>query len=235
MNRRLDVRWLGTLPYGEASRLQDDMVEARRLQRVPDTLLLLEHTPVITLGRGAHAEHVLLDRAALRSRGIEVHVCGRGGDVTYHGPGQLVGWPIVWLGEQDRDAHAWLRLLEGTLIDTAADLGVQANAEPGLTGVFVGRRKLGAIGVRLSAGWITSHGFALNVGADLSGFETIVPCGIRDRGVTSLATELGRAPAMRDVAAGVAEHLARRLATAPRWVESERAGPHVSAATAIPA
>jgi len=199
------------VPYGEALELQQRLVRARRAGTAGDTLLLLEHPPVVTLGRRADRRHVLLDAAALARRGIERVETGRGGDVTYHGPGQLVGYPIVRLDGERRDAHRYLRDLEQSLIDVAAGYGLQAERQPGLTGVWVAGHKLAAIGVRLNTGWITSHGFALNVSTDLSQFETIVPCGIADRGVTSLERLLGSAPALREVAARVGSALAGRL------------------------
>lgn len=216
--RPLAVRWLSRVAYPEAVALQDGLVAARRAGEVPDTLLLLEHPPVVTLGRGAHAENLLLSPQALASRGIALHACGRGGDVTYHGPGQLVGWPVVALQGRERDAHTWLRTLEEALIRTVADLGVRAFREPGLTGVWTDRGKVAAIGVRLAHGWITSHGFALNVAADVSGFSAIVPCGIAGRPVASLAG-CGAGPVElpvvgRIVASHLAEVLDRRLLAA---------------------
>jgi lipoate-protein ligase B len=171
-------------------------------------LLLLEHPAVVTLGRGADRGNLVADEAELARKGIELFDCGRGGDVTYHGPGQLVGYPIVGLPPTRRDAHRYLRDLERALIRTAADYGVRARRVAGLTGIWVGSAKLAAIGVRLSTGWITSHGFAFNVADDLSGFETIVPCGLAGRGITSLARLTGREPPLREVAASVAHHLA---------------------------
>jgi lipoyl(octanoyl) transferase len=199
------------VPYAEAVALQEALVDARRRGEAPDTLLLLEHPPVITLGRSAHRGNVLADDARLEELGIEIHESGRGGDVTYHGPGQLVGYPILALVEGRRDAHAYLRDLEEALILTAADFGVRGRRIPGLTGVWVGDRKLAAIGVRIGAGWITSHGFALNVAGDLSGFETIVPCGLEGRGVTSLAETTGGRPAIPAVAAAAAARVAQVL------------------------
>jgi len=216
--RPLAVRWLGRVAYPEAVALQDARVAARRAGEVPDTLLLLEHPPVVTLGRTAHAENVLLSPQALRARGVALHESGRGGDVTYHGPGQLVGWPVVALQGAERDAHAWLRLLEEALIRTVGGFGIPAWREPGLTGVWTERGKIAAIGVRLAHGWITAHGFALNVAADVSGFAAIVPCGIAGRPVASLAgcgagsLEL---PAVgQRVAAHLADVLGRRLLAA---------------------
>lgn len=209
------MRWLGRVSYAEATRLQDSLVRARRRNETPDTLLLLEHPPVITLGRAGDRAHLLAGDAELERRGIEVFECGRGGDVTYHGPGQLVGYPILALGEDERDAHRYLRCIEQGLIRAVADLGVPAGRVPGLTGVWVGPDKLAAIGVRLSTGWITSHGFALNVDTDLDGFDTIVPCGIQDRGVTSLARLTGRSFEVSDVAAAVARRVAEALGRTP--------------------
>jgi lipoyl(octanoyl) transferase len=204
----MEAVWLGRVPYAEALALQERLVDARRRGEAPDTLLLLEHPPVITLGRSSRPGHVLLPPDALAARGIETFDAGRGGDVTYHGPGQLVGYPIVALAPNRRDARRYLRDLEEVLLRTAADHGVRGRREAGLTGVWVGGRKLAAIGVRISTGWITSHGFALNVSADLGGFDAIVPCGIRGRGVTSLEAEAGKTLAVREVADRAAVHAA---------------------------
>ena len=205
------IRWLGRVGYAEALAIQERLVASRRSGEGSDTLLLLEHPPVVTLGRRGDPDHVLLDEEQLRQRGIELHETGRGGDVTFHGPGQLVGYPVVQLPPDRRDVHRYLRDLEEALIDTAADYGVSATRVQGLTGVWVGDEKLAAIGVRLNTGWITSHGFALNVSVDLEGFESIVPCGIEGRGVTSLAKLLGTAPEMREVADRTGQHVAAAL------------------------
>lgn len=209
--RPLVVRRLGRVPYGEALRLQERLVVARRAGDAPDTLLLLEHPPVITLGRGADPAHVLADAHERAAAGVELHECGRGGDVTYHAPGQLVGYPIVTLRPGRRDLHGYLRDLEAGLAGALAEFGIPAGPEAGLTGVWTLGRKIAALGVRVSTGWVTSHGFALNVTTDLAGFRRIVPCGIRDRGVTSMAEALGRAPDRFEVEARVAAHLAARL------------------------
>ena len=191
--RVLDVRRLDRVPYGEALALQRALVEERRADRIDDVLLLLEHPPVVTLGvRGDGGRaHILAAPEALASRGIEVHETGRGGDVTFHGPGQIVGYPIIDLKPDRCDVHRYVRDLEEVLIGVAADFGIAATRIPGLTGVWAGANKLAAIGVRISR-WITSHGFALNVTNDLEDFQLIVPCGIADRGVTSFA-RLGHA------------------------------------------
>jgi lipoyl(octanoyl) transferase len=181
------------MPYGEALALQRALVDQRRGGAVEDHLLLVEHPHVLTLGvRGdGGRSHILASPEALASRGVEIHETGRGGDITYHGPGQLVGYPIVDLKPDRCDVHRYVRDLEEVLIRTAADFGIDASRVVGMTGVWVGRDKLAAIGVRLSR-WITSHGFALNVGTDLEYFSLIVPCGIADRGVTSLERLMGR-------------------------------------------
>jgi len=199
MSRTLEIRRLGTVPYGEALALQADLVRQRRAGEVPDTLLLLEHPHVITLGSGWHADNILVTEQERARRGIELFETGRGGDVTYHGPGQLVGYPILDLKPDRCDLHAYLRDLEEVLIRTLADFGLAAGRAEGLTGAWVGGRKLAAIGVRVSSGWITSHGFALNVATDLAFFDTIVPCGIRDHGVASIESETGSPAAMREV------------------------------------
>jgi lipoate-protein ligase B len=171
--------------YRDALALQHALFE----HSPDDHLLLLEHSHVFTLGVRADLANVLVAPEAV---GAELVRADRGGDVTYHGPGQLVGYPIVALGTGRRDAHRYLRDLEAGLIAAAAAYGIAASRAAGLTGVWVGEAKLAAIGVRIGTGWITSHGFALNVARDTSGFDAIVPCGIRDRSVTSIARCLGR-------------------------------------------
>jgi lipoyl(octanoyl) transferase len=190
----VEVRRLGLIPYADALALQRDLVEDRRAGRVGDLLLLVEHPHVLTLGvRGdGGRSHILASAEVLGSRSVDVHETGRGGDITYHGPGQLVGYPILDLKPDRCDVHRYIRDLEEVLIRVAADYHIEAGRVPGLTGVWVGNSKLAAIGVRI-ARWITSHGFALNVTTDLEYFNLIVPCGIADRGVTSLAALLDAA------------------------------------------
>ncbi len=183
------------------------MVAARQAGGIPDTLLLLEHEPVFTLGRNARAENVLFSAEALRERGYDVFETGRGGDVTYHGPGQVVGYPILSLAPDRKDVHRYVRDLEEVMIRTCADYGVGASRVSGLTGVWVGDEKIGAIGVRI-ARWVTSHGFAFNVAMDLQPFSLIVPCGIRDRGVTSLERLLGHSVSVEETMTRLAAHLA---------------------------
>jgi lipoyl(octanoyl) transferase len=208
--RPLEVRHLGRLRYAEALDLQARLVADRQAGRAADTLLLLEHDPVFTLGRNARAENVLHSQEALRARGFDVFETGRGGDVTYHGPGQVVGYPILHLAPDRCDVHRYVRDLEEAMIRTCADYGVEARRVPGLTGAWVGEEKIGAIGVRI-ARWVTSHGFALNVTTDLAPFDLIVPCGIRGRGVTSLSRIIDRDVPLRDVAEALARHVAAVL------------------------
>lgn len=205
--RSLEVRHLGRIAYREALSLQQTLVDDRRAGRVGDLLLLLEHPHVITVGvkRESGASHIVATPDTLAARGIEVCETGRGGDVTYHGPGQVVGYPILDLSPDRCDVHRYVRDLEDVMARTAADFGVSAGRIPGLTGAWVGADKLGAIGVRISR-WITSHGFAFNVMTDLANFDLIVPCGLRDRGVTSLSRVLSRPVDMTQVEADLVRH-----------------------------
>jgi lipoyl(octanoyl) transferase len=203
--RPLTVERPGTVAYGAALELQRQRVVQRRQGEIVDTLILLEHPHVITLGTSAHAENILIDDAGGQLLGIEVHHTGRGGDVTYHGPGQLVGYPIVDLKPDRCDLHRYVRDLEEVLIRALRVLGVEGGRKEGLTGVWVGDGKVAAIGVRVSSGWITSHGFALNISTDLAYFDSIVPCGIREFGVTSLERVLGTAPSGAEVEEAVVD------------------------------
>ena len=198
-SRVFEVRRLGIVPYAEALALQQTLVEERRTGRVPDLLLLLQHPPVITLGvRRDSRTHVKASDQQLAVHGIEVHEAGRGGDVTYHGPGQIVGYPILDLRPDRCDVHRYVRDLEEVMIRVCADYGVAAHPVEGMSGAWVDVEKIGAIGVRISR-WITSHGFAFNVNTRLDDFQLIVPCGIADRGVTSLRKLLGRELSMEEV------------------------------------
>jgi lipoyl(octanoyl) transferase len=197
-SRELVVERLGQRDYASVLALQEDLHERRRRGEIPDTLLLLEHTPVITLGRAAKREHILLSDDQLRARGVDVHEIGRGGDVTYHGPGQLVGYPILDLAPDRCDVRRYVASLEETMIRAAAHYGITAGRIAGLHGTWVADRKLGAVGVRIGH-WVTMHGFALNVTTALDAFDLIVPCGLRDKQVTSLAHELVRDLALDEV------------------------------------
>ena len=194
----------GTFGYGPALDLQNDLYRQRVAGEVGDVLLLLEHPHVYTLGRRFSEEHLLLSREALAQRGIEVFECDRGGSITYHGPGQLVGYPVLRL--DDPDVITYLRTLEEVLIRAVASFGVNAGRREGLTGVWVGEEKLASIGVHVSRG-VTKHGFALNVTTDLSFFGGMVPCGIPAVRVTSLERLLGTAPPMGEVRREVVVHL----------------------------
>lgn len=201
--RLLDIRRLGRVRYADALEMQVELVRRRRAGEIPDTLLLLEHPHVITLGSGSREENVLVSAEERAERGIELFETGRGGDVTYHGPGQLVGYPILDLKPDRCDLHRYLRDLEEMLIGVLGEFGLEGGRKEGLTGVWVEDRKLAAIGVRVSSGWITSHGFALNVSTDLSFFGSIVPCGITQYGVGSISGELGREVGMEEAEAAV--------------------------------
>jgi lipoyl(octanoyl) transferase len=202
----LEIRRLGRVRYADGLALQERLVRERQAGTIPDTLLLLEHEPVFTLGRNARSENVLFPAEELRARGFDVFEAGRGGDVTYHGPGQVVGYPILDLNPDRRDVHRYVRDLETVMIRTCGDYGIEAARVEGRTGCWVGPEKIGAIGVRI-ARWVTSHGFALNVANDLAPFQLIVPCGIRDRGVTSLSRLVAREPSLHDVMDRLSGHL----------------------------
>jgi lipoyl(octanoyl) transferase len=206
----LQVRRLGLVRYADGLELQRQLVEERKADRIPDTLLLLQHPHVLTIGvKKDGREHILASPERLRALGVEVFETGRGGDVTYHGPGQLVGYPIIDLNPDRRDVHRYVRDLEEVMIRVCAGYGLEAGRVKGFSGAWipstrsarsgqVAEAKIGAIGVRISR-WITSHGFAFNVATDVDFFNLIVPCGIADKGVTSLASQLGRAPDMPEV------------------------------------
>jgi lipoyl(octanoyl) transferase len=205
--RPLEVRRLGLVPYLEALATQRALVAQRRAGEVPDLLLLLQHPPVITLGVKGDGgrSNVTATSGRLAALGIDIHETGRGGDVTYHGPGQIVGYPILDLRPDRCDVHRYVRDVEEVMIRVCAEYGVEAGRIAGLTGTWVGAEKIGAIGIRISR-WITSHGFAFNVSTDLDHFGLIVPCGIGDRGVTSLEKVTGRTLAIADVEDAFVRH-----------------------------
>jgi lipoate-protein ligase B len=204
--RFYETRKLGLTPYAEALVLQEELVARRKRDEIPDQLLLLEHPHVITLGRAANRANVLADDATRARLGVELFETGRGGDVTYHGPGQLVGYPIVKLPSGHQDIRRYVRNIQEVLIRAARDFGVEAEPRGGdFVGVWVGAEKLAAIGVRVSR-WVTMHGFAFNVATDLNYFQLIIPCGIRGHGVTSLQKLLGRPVEMSAVVESVTRH-----------------------------
>ena len=192
----------GLVEYADGLCLQRERVAARKAGLIPDTLLLLEHPHVYTLGRNAKKDNILLSTEQLAARGVQVFEIDRGGDVTYHGPGQLVGYPILDLTQHRRDIAWYMRSLEEVLIGVARDYGILAGRLADAPGVWVGNDKLAAMGVHVSR-WVTSHGLAFNVKTDLRYFEWIVPCGLRDKGVTSLEKLLGRRAEMDEVASKV--------------------------------
>lgn len=196
---------LGLMPYRESWRLQQALHAKRQANAIPDTLILVEHPPVITLGKGFRPENLCLSMDAYAERGIEVCPTDRGGDVTCHNPGQLVGYPIFDVQAHGRDLHRFLRQIEEALIRSLQTFGIEAGRHPRYTGVWVGDDKIAAIGIRV-ARWVSMHGFALNVNNDLSLFQLIVPCGIADKGVTSMAQLLGQRVPMEQVKAAVQAH-----------------------------
>jgi lipoyl(octanoyl) transferase len=216
--RELAVEWLGRVPYGEALALQEEAVAARRAGRSGDRLLLLEHPPVVTLGRSSRLENLLVAPETLARRGVELFETARGGDVTYHAPGQLVGYLVTDLAASGRpDVHRFLREVEERLLSALARLGVAGRRIDGRTGVFVDDpegppRKIASIGVGLRS-WVTWHGFALNVSVDLAGFAAIVPCGLRDVVMTSVSEE--RADSIPDLDARARSAVTHAFATAP--------------------
>lgn len=210
--RSLDVRRLGRVPYAEALALQEQLRARLGEGAIGDTVLLLEHPDVITFGRGARPESALLGDAELRRGGYEVFRVNRGGDVTWHGPGQLVGYPLLDLRRHGADVHRYLRALEGVLIAALADFGIAAKRRDGYAGVWLdAKRKIASIGVGLRA-WRTLHGFALNVDCDLARFGAIVPCGLAGVEMVSMASVLGRPVELEAVAARVAVELAKAFA-----------------------
>ena len=201
---------LGVIGYAEAYALQKRVVAARKADAIEDVLLLCEHPHVITQGRNGKSEHLLVGEHILRQKGVEFYETSRGGDITYHGPGQIVGYPILNLGEIRRDVVWYVRMLEEAMIRATAEFGVSAKRVAGKTGIWIEtgntEEKLGAIGVHISR-WVTSHGFAYNVSTDLRFFDLIVPCGIADRKATSLEKLLGRSVKETEVAPRIARHL----------------------------
>lgn len=219
----INVLQLGRVPYALGLRMQAELVAARKAGQIADTLVLLEHDPVITLGRNAKAAHLLHSREGLAARGVELFECDRGGDVTYHGPGQLVGYPIFDLFSYTPriGAIGFVRKIEESLVRTCASFGIETERVAGRTGVWCREpeRKIAAIGVHISRG-VTSHGFALNVTTDLDYFRLIVPCGIGDRGVTSMQQELGAAPPAQDVAEAIARHFGQVFGKQVLWARN---------------
>ena len=215
---------LGLIGYERAWDLQKRIVAARKLALIPDVLLLCEHPHVITMGRNGRSEHLLASESLLRARGVEFHATNRGGDITYHGPGQIVAYPILNLAEIRRDVGWYVRQLEEAMIRTSAEYGITAGRRDGRTGIWVDvtsaseiatEEKLGAIGVHISR-WVTSHGLAYNVSTDLTYFDLIVPCGIAGKRATSLKRLLNREVEMNDTSQKLVRHLGDCLGREPR-------------------
>jgi lipoate-protein ligase B len=223
---------LGTVPYRPCWALQQGLRERRAQGRGEDLLLLVEHPPVITLGRRGQAHDVLAPPEVLAALGIEVVAVDRGGQATVHGPGQVVGYPIVDLRARGLGPVAFVRRLEEGLIDALASLGITASRIPGRTGVWIGGEKIASLGLRISRG-ITMHGFALNVSTDLSLFSLIVPCGLPDAGVTSVERVMGRRVSVDAVKALVAQGVACRLEAPPVWVPADQVWAEVGAPAAV--
>jgi len=225
---------LGLISYADAYALQQRLVSARKANVIDDVLLLCEHPHVITLGRNANRSNLLASEHVLRQRNVELHFTNRGGDVTYHGPGQIVGYPILNLDKIKRDVGWYVRALEEAMLRASADFGVTAYRVQGKTGIWVQaaptEEKLAAIGVHISR-WVTSHGFAYNVSTDLRYFDLIIPCGIADRKATSLEKLLQRSVSSSEVQASLVHHLATLIDRDPCPATREELDSHLSAAT----
>ena len=215
---------LGMIPYAEATALQHRIAAARKTGAIDDVLLFCEHPPVITLGRNGKRENLLASENVLKQKSVELQESNRGGDITYHGPGQIVGYPILNLDLIRRDVHWYVRALEEVMIRASAAFGVIAFRVPGKTGIWVHtekfEEKLAAIGVHISR-WVTTHGFAFNVATDLRNFELIVPCGIADRKATSLEKLLTRAVTLAEVRPHLANHFCELFQFTPRWIDRQ--------------
>ncbi|MEW6777604.1 MAG: lipoyl(octanoyl) transferase LipB [Bdellovibrionota bacterium] len=211
--------WLGKISYAEGLSLQEKLAEAREKNLTEDTLLLLEHEAVFTAGRRAQASEILWNEEELKRRGISVEPTDRGGKITYHGPGQLVGYPIVHIEQRNIGVREWVARIELALIDYLRTLGIDAKTECGLPGVWVGKDKIGALGLHVSRG-VSRHGFALNLSPDLSAYEGIVACGIQDRGNTSVQKLRGSAPAPKEAAEKISWIFANRIGAKAGRIET---------------
>jgi lipoyl(octanoyl) transferase len=218
--RICETRPLHLVTYGNGMAMQESLVKLRQSDAIPDQLLLLEHPPVITLGRGGDPSNLIATADRLAVEGVEFTETTRGGDITYHGPGQLVGYPIIHLGENNRDIRKYVTNVEEVLIRTVAEYGIKAARSEGDRGVWVGNDKIAAIGVRI-ARWVTSHGFALNIAPDFSHFALITPCGLKGKGVTSIERLTGKAPDRREVERHAAKHFAEVFDREMVWKEHD--------------
>lgn len=214
----LDIDRIG---YDEAFDLQKKLVDARGRDEIKDTFILLQHTPVFTANREATFKNILAPKEVLAEHGIEVCKTDRGGDVTYHGPGQITGYIILDLKRHGKDLHAYIRNVEQLLIDTLAEYSIQSGRDPKHPGVWVGREKIAAIGIAVKSGWITMHGFALNVQPDMRHYKMIIACGIVDKGVTSMQAVLGREVAIDEVKRRLIGQYAKIFSSAPKMISLE--------------
>jgi lipoate-protein ligase B len=212
---------LGRIRYEDAFELQRKLVAARLRDEIKDTFLLLEHFPVYTANRQETFKNILAPREVLAEQGIEVCWTDRGGDVTYHGPGQIVGYSIMDLKEQGRDLHAYIRSMEQMIIDTLADYGIASGRDAKHPGVWVGNSKICAIGIAVKSGWITMHGFALNVNPDMEHYRMIIACGIADKGVTTMKAQLGEEVGLQGVKDGLIKHYSVIYNRLPRSIKQE--------------
>jgi lipoyl(octanoyl) transferase len=228
--RPAELRDLGLTGYAEALAIQKELAGKRKAGEIPDQLLIVEHPHVITLGRNGHAENLLASDEVLRGAGIAFHPTDRGGDITYHGPGQIVGYPIFDLREWKRDVVAYVRAMEQVIIDALGDFGIESARVAGMTGVWVNGKKAAAIGVHISR-WVTSHGFALNHTTDLSYFQYIVPCGLT-KPVTSIR-ELGSMASRADVTGALVRHFSRQFGLDFHQPHKESSRDHEAAAIAV--
>ena len=214
----LDIDRIG---YTEAFELQKKLVDARGRDEVPDTFILLQHEPVFTANREATFGNILAPQNVLAEQGIEVCKTDRGGDVTYHGPGQITGYIILDLKRHGKDLHAYIRSVEQLLIDTLAQYGIESGRDPKHPGVWVGREKIAAIGIAVKSGWITMHGFALNVSPNMDHYKMIIACGIRDKGVTSMRAVLGREVEIGEVKQRLVAQYAKIFSVQPKTITTE--------------
>jgi lipoyl(octanoyl) transferase len=225
---------IGLISYAEGLALQERVVAARKANVIDDVLILCQHPHVLTLGRSGNRSNLLASEHVLRQKNVELFETNRGGDITYHGPGQIVGYPILNLAQIKRDVHWYVRSLEESMIRASADFGIEAFRVPGKTGIWVhnssSEEKLAAIGVHISR-WVSSHGFAYNVAADLRYFDLIIPCGIADRKVTSLEKVLGRSVSLDEVLPALVPSFAHVFGFTPRAVSREELFAYLAATT----
>lgn len=222
MKREAWVLTLNTVPYDEALALQERLVALRSQDSIHDTLILLEHPPVLTVTGKSASRNILVSPEELEKKGIRLHHTNRGGDITYHGPGQLVGYPIMNLKDHGKDLHRYIRRLEEVIIQVLGDYGINGYRDTINAGVWVGGEKIAAIGIAVKSSWTTMHGFSFNINPDLSHYSLIVPCGLADRGVTSLQKLLGRSVSRQEVQGRIVRHFEEVFTVTTREVSLEQ-------------